>query len=244
MPKVTTKEDLKNFLLRKEILVDVTPKNYGRRYAVSGLSPYEIAYEIKSFSYFSHYSAVFLHGLTINIPKQIYVNVEQSKKEEKNNVLKQVDIDRSFSKPMRKTKNLIEFGHYKIFFINGKFLDQLGVTNMKSEGGEIPVTDMERTLIDIAIRPSYSGGISEVIGAFKAARGKISVNKMSGMLQRMNYIYPYQQAIGFYLEKAGYNKNVVKVFERARTEHRFYLDYDMKNIQLNSHWNLYVPEGL
>lgn len=41
----------------------------------------------------------------------------------------------------------------------------VGVKTIK----KIRVTDLERTLIDIAVRPAYSGGVFEVLEAFKNA---------------------------------------------------------------------------
>ena len=44
------------------------------------VSPYEIALSLLSNSFLSHYSALYVHDLTINNPKEIYINREQSKK--------------------------------------------------------------------------------------------------------------------------------------------------------------------
>ncbi|MDT2818107.1 hypothetical protein P7H55_09695, partial [Vagococcus lutrae] len=44
------------------------------------ISPYEIALSLLSKSFLSHYSALYAHDLTLNNPKDIYINKEQSKK--------------------------------------------------------------------------------------------------------------------------------------------------------------------
>ena len=69
---------------------------------------------------------------------------------------------------------------------------------------KIPRTTLERTLIDITVRPIYSGGVNAVLDAYKKSIGKVSVKKIIAILDTINFIYPYYQAVGFYLEKAGY----------------------------------------
>lgn len=48
------------------------------RYLIGDPSVYEIALSLRGNSYLSHYSSMFLHGLTQQIPKNIYVSFEQS----------------------------------------------------------------------------------------------------------------------------------------------------------------------
>ena len=66
--------------------------------------------------------------------------------------------------------------------------------------GPLRFTNLERTLIDAAVRPVYAGGVFEVRKAYQLAKEKVSVNRLAALLQKLNYIYPYHQAIGFYLE--------------------------------------------
>jgi hypothetical protein len=47
-----------------------------RRFRTERATAYELALSLKKNSYLSHYSAVFLHGLTDNVPKTIYTNTE------------------------------------------------------------------------------------------------------------------------------------------------------------------------
>jgi len=52
--------------------------------------------------------------------------------------------------------------------------------------------------------PIYSGGIAVVAKAFEMAMDRARVKKIAAYLKRIGYTYPYHQAIGFYLERAGY----------------------------------------
>jgi len=43
-----------------------------------------------------------------------------------------------------------------------------------------------------------------VLRAFRASRSRISVRRLLLTLQKFQYVYPYHQAIGFYMQRAGF----------------------------------------
>ena len=242
----TTLKKYIDYLIEQKILFEIhidTPFGSGKikKYAKVNVSEFEVALSLQSGSYLSHYSAMYLHGLTENIPQTIYTNKEQSKKPRYGAGLTQENLDRAFSRPMRKTKQIAQYDRFKIYLLNGKYTGNLGVTNRDLGGIAIRITGLERTLIDAVVRPDYAGGIEEVLKAFIAAKGKASVNKMLATLKGIDYMYPYHQAIGFYLEKAGYKENTLQLVEELGMEYNFYLTYQMTDKVLNDRWRLYVP---
>jgi predicted transcriptional regulator of viral defense system len=184
---------------------------------------------------------MYLHGLIENIPQVIYTNKEQSRKPRYGSDLTQESLDRAFARPMRKTKQIAQYNRFKIYLLNGKYTGNLGVIDHDLNGITIRSTGLERTLVDAVVRPDYSGGIEEVLKAFTAAKGEASVNKMLAILKKMDYMYPYHQAIGFYLEKAGYKESVLQLVEELGIAYNFYLTYQMTDKVLNDRWKLYVP---
>ncbi len=235
-----------DFLIDQKILIGInidTPFGSGKtkKYAFGDVSEFEIALAIQSGSYLSHYSAMYLHGLIENIPQVIYTNKEQSRKPRYGSDLTQVSLDRAFARPMRKTKQIARYDRFQIYLLNGKYTGNLGVIDHDLNGITIRTTGLERTLVDAVVRPDYSGGIEEVLKAFAAAKGEASVNKMLAILKKMDYMYPYHQAIGFYLEKAGYKESVLQLVEELDIEYNFYLTYQMTDKVLNDRWKLYVP---
>ena len=112
------------------------------------------------------------------------------------------------------------------------------------ENENLQVTDIERTLIDIAVRPSYAGGLYEVLNAYRKAQGRVSINKLTAMLRKLNYIYPYHQAIGFYLHKAGvYKETQIELLKQFDFKYDFYLTHQMKEREYSKEWRLYYPRG-
>lgn len=104
-------------------------------------------------------------------------------------------------------------------------------------------TNLERTMIDIVVRPFYAGGIFEVAKAFENAKDQLSVNTMAAMLKRMRFGYPYHQAVGYYLERAGYKVTLLDLFRKQPMERDFYLTHGAGKTVYNNRWRLHVPDG-
>ena len=126
------------------------------------------------------------------------------------------------------------------------FTGNNGVTEMPGPEGEtLQVTDVERTLIDITVRPEYAGGVFEVLKAFRNAHQKVSVNRLAAMLRKINYTYPYHQAIGFYMDKAGvYSPSQIELLQKFDVAFDFYLAHQLDSPHYSKKWRLYLPEGL
>lgn len=251
LAKITTKYDFVKFLNDNNILntVEITlPQRKITKYTTPNASVYELALSVNKNSYLSHYTAMLLHELTNNIPKNVFTNTEQGEKYSNDDELEQENIDWAFSRPMRQTRQIGKFmfndgKKYNAYLLNGKNQNRFGVVNFNYNGVDLKVTNLERTLIDIVVRPNYSGGIEEVLTAFKMAKGKLSVNRLMVALKKMNYKYPYHQLIGFYLEKSGYKESALKIIELNGIEYNFYLTYEMKEKSFSDRWKVFYPKG-
>ncbi|AWQ03543.1 type IV toxin-antitoxin system AbiEi family antitoxin domain-containing protein [Bordetella bronchiseptica] len=225
------------------------PHRAETRYVWGATPLLEILLTLKPNCYYSHYTAVRMHGLTEQIPKTIYLNHEQRLKSQSTGGLAQERIDMAFKRKARESNNVIDFEDTKIYLINGKNTDRLGVvTESVTYDSDAPVTvsvtNLERTLIDITVRPAYAGGIFEVLKAFQLAKDQVSVNALIAMLQKIDHTYPYHQAIGFYLERAGCRPSQLDLIKRFPMNYDFYLANNMGEIDYVKAWRLYVPKGL
>src|SRR6202521_1124432 len=165
-------------------------------------TPFSVAISLrKEQSFFSHASAMWIHGLSED-HKHIFLNKEQSAKPTSPSSLSQEAIDRAFQNQQRRSKMAYRFKDSTITLLNGKHTGRRDVETAKAPTGqEVDVTSIERTLIDIAVRPAYSGGVSHVLEAYKRARDRVSVSKLISLLDKFDYKYPYHQSIGFYLKR-------------------------------------------
>jgi hypothetical protein len=215
-------------------------------YAWRQVSPYQVALGVYPHAYLTHFTAAVLHELTVQVPRVIYVNVEQRSQGGSIQPLSQERIDNAFRRPeQRMTTNVVEYEGLRFTYINGRFTGQLGVVDHVSSTGEVlRVTDLERTLIDMAVRPAYAGGVGEVASAYVNAKGRVSANRLAVLLRELEYVYPYEQVIGYYLERAGYSEEVLKLFEWNQPfKLDFYLTYGMSEVDHSSRWRLFVPKG-
>lgn len=242
-----TAGDLLEYLLRRTQLRQHRIKLPYRptiRYTWGDVPLFEIVQSLRPQGYFSHLTALHLHALTEQVPKTIYLNFEQQLKAG-GGTLSQAGIDRAFRGRCRVSSNVTEFRGHTICVLNGANTGQLGVIDFESDAGRgLRVTSIERTLIDIAVRPVYAGGVSMVADAYDEARGRFSVNRLAAYLGQLSFTYPYHQAIGYYLDRSGkYSAGQLDLLRQFPIEFDFYLTYQMKETDYVPEWRLFIPKG-
>jgi len=242
-------QEFLEFLLRETQLEAATFK-FGKtyrpitRYMWGKVNPYAMVQTFKPSSYFTHHSALFLHGLTQINPTNIYLNFEQKLPSTSNGGLDQIAIDRAFRNKPRVTNYVTQHGDQSIYVLNGRRTDHLGVIQQTTHLGNLRFTDLERTLIDCVVRPVYSGGAEVVANAFRLARDKMDAAKLISMLRKLKYTYPYHQSIGFYMQLADYPQTTIEPLLRMPIEFKFYLENAMHSSVYIKKWKLHVPKVL
>ena len=236
--KLTEMAVIQNITLRSEGYKDV------KRISIPSLNPtpYHYAVSLRNGTYLSHSSSINILGLTQQIPKVIYVNKEQSPKKQSLSPLTQEAIDRAFSNQQRSSKYIFKIGDYRIVLLSGKSSKNAGVE--VDSILNLPRTCLERTLIDITVRPRYAGGVFKVLEAFKSAIADINYKKLISYLDTMDYKYPYHQSLGFYLERAGANASDLELFSTKGINFNFYLDYSMASTGFDESWRIFFPIGM
>ncbi|MGD0654587.1 MAG: hypothetical protein ABSA16_09605 [Thermoguttaceae bacterium] len=220
------------------------PHRGEQRYVYGTVPTFDVVQSLDQSGYFTHFTALYLNGLTDQIPKTIYFNVEQ-KTVGGGSPLTQDSLDRAFAAKPRMSSNSVQYDGQRIYKLNGRNTGRLGVVEIQPElcTTQISITNIERTLIDATVRPSYSGGVAVVAAAFESAKGRVSANKMAAYLRKLKFAYPYHQAIGLYMERAGFDEHQLHYLQEFPIKFDFYLAHGMKSTQHNQKWRLFVPKG-
>lgn len=208
----------------------------------------EVLLHLRKGCYFSHYTALRTHGLTEQVPKTLYLTSERTTPTLGDTaVVVDQQINEAMARPPRMSNNFVDVMGRRIYLLNGQNTGNFGVVVQEVSDGEATVvgrvTDLERTLIDISVRPFYAGGVFEVAKAFELARPNASINKLVAMLKRLDFIYPYHQAIGYYAERAGYKTPQLDLLRRLPMKHDFFLSHAMSGVRFIPEWRLFVPNG-
>ena len=222
------------------------PYNAFRRFVRHGASAFEVGLSLRLRSYLSHSSAMVLHGLSeATDPASIYVNKEQSAKPASSGSLAQSSIDRAFRNRPRISQYVFLYQGAQIVLLSGKNTGNLGVREIPDATGTLyPSTQVERTLVDITVRPAYAGGVSSVLEAYRRAKGRVSIANLFHMLGRLGYVYPYHQAVGFYLRKAEYSDEASRPLRDLGFSYDFYLAHQMSNPAYDPEWRIFYPSEL
>jgi predicted transcriptional regulator of viral defense system len=230
------KGELTHFQFKSDAYPEVV-----NRYVWGKVSNLKLATSIRRNSYITHGTAIFLHGLTDLVPKTVYINYEQSPKPSGGH-LSQRGIDLAFSRKQRTSNLSFNMAETRVVVINGKNTNRLEVSPLTDpEGDLVDCTSLERTLIDIVVRPAYAGGIRQVVEAYRDAEAVVSVNRMKAILKKLDYVYPYHQSIGFIMDFAKYPKRKSQMFLESGAEFDFYLTHNMKEPSYSEKWRLFFP---
>lgn len=219
--------------------IGATNVRYGFKEAAQ---PLDVALSISRGAYLCYYTAMSHHGLTDQRPRSIHINVEQGRKGERGS-LTQAGIDAAFARPQRMSQSQSKLdGGYHLVRVSSMSTGRVGV--MRTPEGR-SVTNPERTLVDATVRPAYSGGVDEVLEAYRRAASRISINKLASVLERLDYLYPYHQVVGWYLTATGaYDPHLVDRFRRMPQEFDFYVAHDMSDKAYDEEWRVFYPSSL
>ncbi|MEJ1962257.1 MAG: hypothetical protein WDO56_12200 [Gammaproteobacteria bacterium] len=250
LAKHTSLDQVIDHLTRHHHLLPITLSSaeYGKalqRYSAGRPHPYALAISIRRSGYLSHATAAHLHQL-LPTSTPIYLNIEQSAKPvPAQRSLSQPAIDRAFAGKQRQSNLSYRNGDFVCTILAGKNTRRAGVElSTHPAAKDLPVTNLERTLIDITVRPGYAGGIPAVLTAYRAARERVDISKLVAILDHIDHAYPFAQSIGFLMRLADYPKDALTTLKSRQTAYDFYLAYGMRETAYDSDWRIHYPRDL
>jgi predicted transcriptional regulator of viral defense system len=211
-------------------------------------SDFEIAASFVEDGYFSHQTAAILHSLLQLAPTRFFINHEQSPKPRSTN-LNQEAIRLAFSRRPRRSQLIFRQTQLsngcEYVMLSGKYSGNAGITQIDHPmAGKLRATNLARTLIDAVVRPQYVGNSNSLLAIFRAAKSSVGAEEVMKLLASLDYIYPYQQAIGFLMQRAEFPEIEYEKLKNLTTSFDFYLHYQMENPVYDSAWKLYYPRDM
>lgn len=236
------------FVLRntRYIEIPLTSTRYRsmKCYSYGPPDPFVLGVSLRGGAYLSHGSALHLHGLGPPT-KRIYVNREQHPKPRPDSAPTQEAIDRSFANNPRISNYVLKWKRYSFVMLSGKNTGRLQVVALTTPGGDtVEATGLERTLIDAAVRPVYCGGVQQVANAYREAKPRVIAGTLLNTLEKLEHVYPYHQAIGFYMQRADYDDADVEGFRALGTPFKFYLENKPRSPKYSPEWHVHYPRNL
>ncbi len=151
--------------------------------------------------------------------------------------LTQEKIDQAFKKPYRRTKAIGKFLNYNIVLLeanktNGKPFEVIEYNNYK-------VSSINRAFVEMISSVGYMRSTEDIINVFVPIKDKLDLNKILKVIKTFDFVYPYYQLAGFYLEQIGYTKNELKSFYKNLSEFNFYAQKERENYIFDEYWKIY-----
>lgn len=165
------------------------------------ISVWHVIGECHPTSYFSHASAIAMHGLTNEFPSSLTVSVDSGQGGDRLPLGTMPEDWIEFPRPKgTMPERLLGLD---ISWIRSSRTGRAGVVVMPAEGQAVYATDLERTLIDSLIAPARSGGIQHVFEAWRSAGSRLDPSRMITHVEALGGVL-LRQRIGFMLEHIGF----------------------------------------
>jgi predicted transcriptional regulator of viral defense system len=201
--------------------------------------------------HFCHLTSAYYHGLTNQVPNRIYIRTSKvgAARRSRPARLNDLQISAQFVKPHRRTEKIASFGDGRIYLISGSRLDQVGVVtvapHIQTFPGDSRITGLERCLIDAVVAPHYNGGIVSVPEYFENAAEALDVEKLIDQYRQLDFLYPFHQSLGFFLEHTGQTGAAARLRECLPPTNRFFVDRAAKSSwPYDAKWRVHYPQGL
>lgn len=213
-------------------------------------SAFDIALSLKKNTFLTGYYMMSINGWTEYIPKIIHVNWVRNSFEKKDTVIDNDNLQMIAFKEKHFSKLRFSYDHYEIVVLNGQVMKKYKHNHFKEIESrfELPVYAKtyidERLLIESLINYQYFGGADIVWEAGITKSSNLDLDLLLIIYKEMELIYPYANAIGYWLESAGVgSKYLSKWLKLVNNDLQFHLFLGDKERRIfNQKWNLFIPK--
>ncbi len=191
-------------LTRAGWLVRLRKGLYALSSTVPGVTPaheFEIAMALVEPAAISHWSALHHHGLTEQIPREVFVLTTT-----------ETAVPRRRGDKPKRLRNGYPVGETVFRFIQVKPKRFFGMERIWIGEARVVITDSERTLLDGLARPQYCGDFAEVLYAFEIMGRRLNLKRIIEYALKLDA--STAKRLGWILEQQGVDLDLLEPLAR------------------------------
>ena len=203
---------------------------------IAGLVFFVINPSLEKNSFFSISTALNLQGLSDFRSDYIFVSKERSTRIEQGSItLNQENIDNAFSKKPRRTNAYDKIDNHIVVLLEANNTDGFGIV----EYDRYRVSSINRAFVEMITNIHYFQSSQNLIQVLENIKNRLDIDKIYTIIEKFDFIYPYFQLAGFYLEKIGFPKVELEKFYTKRSELNFYTQKNKNQYGFDGYWKIY-----
>lgn len=194
---------------------------------------YDFVYSLEKNGFFSMFTSLNIQGLTNFRDNFIFISKERMKRVNfKSKDITQEAIDKAFTNKPRRTKAYATIYNYNIVILESNNTQEIGIIKYKG----YKISSINRAFVEIISNIQYSKTPDDVIYEFKNLKDKLDINEIFNIIEKFDFVYPYYQLAGYYLEKIGFLKEELSKFFNKKTDLIFYTIKNKEKYTLDEYW--------
>ena len=196
---------------------------------------YDFACSLENKSFFPMFTSLNIQGLSNYRSNFVFISRERK---ERNNFtsrsLTQDAIDKAFSSNPRRTKAHDVINGYNLVLLESNNTEGIGIINYKG----YRVSSINRAFVEIISNIHYFISPNNIINEFKIIKNKLDIDEILKIIEKFDFVYPYYQLAGYYLEEIGFTKNELFKFYSKKSDLIFYTVKNKEKYEFNEYWNI------
>lgn len=194
---------------------------------------YDFVYSLEKNGFFSMFTSLNIQGLTNFRDNFIFISKERMKRVNfKSKDITQEAIDKAFTNKPRRTKAYATIYNYNVVILESNNTQEIGIIKYKG----YKISSINRAFVEIISNIQYSKTPDDVIYEFNNLKDKLDINEIFNIIEKFDFVYPYYQLAGYYLEKIGFLKEELSKFFNKKTDLIFYTIKNKEKYTLDEYW--------
>lgn len=196
---------------------------------------YDFVYSLEKNGFFSMFTSLNIQGLTNFRDNFIFISKERMKRVNfKSKDITQEAIDKAFTNKPRRTKAHDTIYNYNVVILESNNTQEIGIINYNG----YKISSINRAFVEIISNIQYSKTPDDVIYEFRNLKEKLDINEIFNIIEKFDFVYPYYQLAGYYLEKIGFLKDELSKFFNKKTNLIFYTIKNKEKYTLDKYWGI------